>query len=34
MDPVFIDPFRVGLAHGNAPEIPEKSKAVLKNFGC
>ncbi|SVA92099.1 uncharacterized protein METZ01_LOCUS144953 [marine metagenome] len=31
-DPVFIDPFRVGLAHVNAPEIPEKAKAVFKNL--
>ena len=33
-DPVFIDPFRVGLAHGNASEIPEKAKAVFKNLGA
>ena len=33
-DPVFIDPFRVGIAHGNAPEIPEKEKAVFKNLGA
>jgi len=33
-DPVFIDPFRVGLAHGNASKIPEKAKAVFKNLGA